>query len=244
MHVEYHKWWSPSLNQDFELKIYGNFGRPVLVFPTSQNRFYELEEKGGIDALSSLINAGKIKVFAIDGRDSEIWFSQKHAYDKASRAYDYLNCIANEVVPFIRNCQNDQNAKVIVTGASWGAYYAAMFGLRYPQLVETAICLSGLYSVLSLCPGGYYDDRVRDHDPFGYLEAVDEGKLNELRNTFFIMCIGQGPWEGEFIDGSWELANKLKARGVPVKHEMWGHDVAHDWPWWNIQLPYFIETLV
>jgi len=26
MNVEYHKWWSPNLNQDMEMKVYGHAG--------------------------------------------------------------------------------------------------------------------------------------------------------------------------------------------------------------------------
>ncbi len=33
MQIEYHKWFSPALGHDMELKIYGYFGKPVLVFP-------------------------------------------------------------------------------------------------------------------------------------------------------------------------------------------------------------------
>ena len=30
MKVEYHKWFSPSLNQEMELKAYGHGGKPML----------------------------------------------------------------------------------------------------------------------------------------------------------------------------------------------------------------------
>ena len=33
MNVEYHKWWSPSLGQDMEMKVYGHYGKPTIVFP-------------------------------------------------------------------------------------------------------------------------------------------------------------------------------------------------------------------
>ena len=39
MKTEYHKWWSPSLGQDMELKVYGFYGKPMLVFPAQASRF-------------------------------------------------------------------------------------------------------------------------------------------------------------------------------------------------------------
>jgi esterase/lipase superfamily enzyme len=32
----------------------------------------------------------------------------------------------------------------------------------------------------------------------------------------------------------------LDAKGVPAWVDLWGHDVAHDWPWWQRQLPYYL----
>jgi len=46
MHTEYHKWWSPNLGQDMELKIYGHAGRAILVFPSQGGRFHEYEDFG------------------------------------------------------------------------------------------------------------------------------------------------------------------------------------------------------
>ena len=32
-------------------------------------------------------------------------------------------------------------------------------------------------------------------------------------------------------------------KGIDAWCDFWGHDVAHDWPWWRVQLPYFLEKL-
>jgi len=40
MHRAYHRWHSPSLGRDMELLVYGHAGARVLVFPTSQGRFF------------------------------------------------------------------------------------------------------------------------------------------------------------------------------------------------------------
>ncbi|NLB08307.1 MAG: esterase, partial [Clostridiales bacterium] len=26
--------------------------------------------------------------------------------------------------------------------------------------------------------------------------------------------------------------------------DYWGYDVHHDWPWWRIQMPYFLGNIV
>jgi esterase/lipase superfamily enzyme len=41
MQTEYQRWHSPNLGQDMEIKVYGYYGKPVLVFPAQGGRFYE-----------------------------------------------------------------------------------------------------------------------------------------------------------------------------------------------------------
>ena len=51
MNREYHKWWSSRLGRDMELLVFGHSGVKASVFPTSQGRFYEFEDRGMINAL-------------------------------------------------------------------------------------------------------------------------------------------------------------------------------------------------
>jgi esterase/lipase superfamily enzyme len=59
MHVEYHKWFSPCLGHDMEIKVYGHYGKPVLVFPAQSGRFYEFEDFGMIAACQSWIDMAR-----------------------------------------------------------------------------------------------------------------------------------------------------------------------------------------
>ena len=58
MNVEYHRWWSRSLGQDMELKVYGHAGKPVVVFPCQGGRFHEYEDFGMVEACRSFVEAG------------------------------------------------------------------------------------------------------------------------------------------------------------------------------------------
>ena len=75
MHIEQHRWWSPRLNRDMELKVYGHWGKPFLVFPCSRGRYFDFEGMGMVAAIGGHIDSGKIKVFAIDSVDSESWYN-------------------------------------------------------------------------------------------------------------------------------------------------------------------------
>jgi esterase/lipase superfamily enzyme len=49
-----------------ELKVYGYWGMPYLVFPCSRGRFFDYEGMGMIDAVAGFIDAGVIKIFTVD----------------------------------------------------------------------------------------------------------------------------------------------------------------------------------
>ena len=52
MHIEEHRWHSPQLERGMSLKIYGHWGRPLIVFPCSRGRYFDYEGMGMIDAIA------------------------------------------------------------------------------------------------------------------------------------------------------------------------------------------------
>jgi len=76
MNREYNKEYSRELGRDMESLVYGHAGRPILVFPSSQGRFFEYEDAGMIRALAGKLEAGAIQVFCVDSVDSESWYNK------------------------------------------------------------------------------------------------------------------------------------------------------------------------
>ena len=60
MKVEYYKEYSHNLGRDMEFKVYGHSGRPFLVFPCQDGRFFDYENMGMIDAVKDYIESGRI----------------------------------------------------------------------------------------------------------------------------------------------------------------------------------------
>jgi esterase/lipase superfamily enzyme len=56
MNHEQHKWWSANLGRDMELRVYGHAGKPVMVFPCQEGRYFEYEDFGMVEALRPWIN--------------------------------------------------------------------------------------------------------------------------------------------------------------------------------------------
>lgn len=245
MQTEYHQWWSPSLNQHMELKVYGHYGKPVLVFPAQSGRFFDYENFGMIAAIQAFIDAGKIKVFAVDSVDSQSWAnSNAHPADRARRHEDYDRYILEEVAPFIDRHCGCVGEKILVTGCSMGAYHAANFFFRHPGVFDSVIALSGLYQ-LGIFVGDYMDDLVYFNSPLTYLPNLDDAwYLDRYRQSQIVVCCGQGAWEDAMLADSLQLKHILEAKGIPAWIDIWGHDVNHDWPWWQKMMPYHLEHIL
>ena len=41
------------------------------------------------------------------------------------------------------------------------------------------------------------------------------------------------------------LESIMRSKGVDnIWFDHWGNDVDHDWPWWRVQIPYFLGKLL
>jgi esterase/lipase superfamily enzyme len=244
MQIEYHKWFSPILGHDMEMKVYGYYGKPVLVFPAQAGSFHEFEDFGMIDRLSPFIEAGQIKIFTVNSLDSQTWSNwDAHPADRARRHQDYDRYIVEEVAPFIRRHCGDTAQKLLTTGVSMGAYHAANFFFRHPDVFDTVIALSGLYQ-LSFFIGDYMDENVYFNTPLAYLPKLeDPWYLEQYRQSHIIVAVGQGAFEDEMLADTRALKQILDQKGIPNWIDIWGYDVNHDWPWWHKMLPYFLDSL-
>ncbi len=243
MNVEYHKSWSNQLGQEMDLKVYGQTGKPALVFPTLDGRFYQYEDFGMVEAVRPFIDEGKIQLYTVDSIDRQSWINpDAPPAERAKRHNQYDAYIVQEVVPFIHE-HNPFPGKLLATGCSMGGYHSANFTFRHPDLVDALIALSGIYS-LKLCIGDYMDENVYMNTPLAYLPNLnDRWYLEQYRQSQIIVCAGQGAWEEPMLDETRQLDRILTDKGIPHWADFWGYDVDHDWPWWRKMEPYFLGAI-
>lgn len=244
MKIEYHKWWSSNLGQDMELKVYGYYGKPVIVFPAQGGRFFEYEDFGMITATHEFIESGKVKLFTVDSIDNQSWANwEAHPADRAKRHQDYDRYIIQEVAPFARDHSGGGESEFLATGCSMGAYHAINFFFRHPDIFDTVIALSGLYN-LDMFTSEYMDDNIYFNSPLAYLPNLeDPWYLDKYRQSKIIVCAGQGAWEDAMLGDAHTLKRILEEKKVPAWIDIWGYDVNHDWPWWRQMMPYFLDHL-
>lgn len=239
---EVSRWWSPRLECDLTVARWGHMGTPVLLFPTAGGDALEVERMQMIDALSPLIEAGRVKVYSMDSVAGRAWAEKKPA-DFCSRLQNAFDeCVVQEVVPAIRTDCADSDIEIVTAGASIGAFNAVASVCRHPDLFKLAIAMSGSYDLERLM-GFSANDDFYFAAPLLFLPNLDEGpQLEALRRRFILLATGQGNYE--YPRDSWRLADVLGAKGVPNRVDAWSEEWHHDWPTWRSMLPQYLDEFI
>lgn len=247
MHVEEHRWYSPHLEREMALKVYGHWGRPFLVFPCSRGRYFDYEGMGMVDAISGFILRGSVKLFTVDSIDAESWYRfDLHPAERNARHEAYDRYLVEEAIPFIGEHCGDPGTRVMANGCSMGAYHAVNAFLRHPDRFEGVIALSGLYRLdrPEFGLSGHDIPHVYFNSPLSYLpDLSDPWYLDRYRRRRIIVCTGQGAWEEEAVEDTRDLASCFRNKGIDAWVDFWGTDVNHDWPWWFRQMNHFLGHL-
>ena len=231
------RWMSPNLGREMPVVRYGESGAPLLFFPTAAADYLEYERFRLIDAISRYIDAGLIRAYSIDSINKDAWLNEEVAPpERAHRQVLYDRYVRDELIPFIRSECGDQG--VVTTGASFGAFHAMNTQCKHPDVVSGTIAMSGCYDIRSSCDG-YHDENVYYNNPIEFVANLSDGRiLDDLRGARITIVTGQGDYENP--EYSKAMAAVLESKGVSVHLDLWGHDVKHDWPWWNRMLEHFI----
>jgi esterase/lipase superfamily enzyme len=239
MQKEVSRWYTQRLEQDVQLVRWGQYGTPVLLFPTAGGDAEEVERFHLIRVLEPLIDAGRVKVYSTDSIAGRAWISGDHPAAYCSLVQNRFDeFIYTEVTSAIRtDCKSDE-IEIIASGASIGAFNAVATVCRHPDAYRLAIGMSGTYDLSKYLEGRMNQDFYFS-SPLHYLPQLEGPQLELLRTRFILMPSGEGNYED--IGESWRMANVLGAKGVPNRVDPWGAEWHHDWETWREMLPRYLD---
>lgn len=242
MKREYHKWYSPNLNRDMELLVFGHSGARVLLFPTRTGRFFDYENWRIIQSIRHYIDNGWLQVFTVDSIDTESFYCfWAHPTGRVNRHIEYENYILREVLPFTKLV--NPNLHLMSVGCSMGAFHAMNIALKHPQWFGSIIALSGRYDLTLQVDhfqnllSGYYDENVYYNMPSHYLPNLNEGdQLDLIRKMRIRIAIGR---EDPFYHNNRTFSHKLWDKGIWHDLYEWGGE-AHRAKYWRQMLPMYL----
>jgi len=233
MQREYAKWFSPALDKEIELLVFGASGMPVLFFPTRTARFYDYENWKIIDALQDKINAGTLQVFCVDSIDIESFYGSIHPSEKIKRHLLYETYIIKEVLPYIKSKNN--SSELIAAGCSLGGYHAVNLAFKYPDYFSKVVGMSARYDLTissNKFPdllNGYFDDNVYFNMPSMFIHNLeDESILASIRKIKVVLAIGK---EDPFYSNNEQLETALRNKQIDHDFYVWNEEAHRPRHW-------------
>jgi len=218
---KYIKFYSENLSLDIEMLVFGHWGLPVIVFPTTKGKYFESKDFKLIDSVSHLIEAGKVKIYCPDSVDAYSLYNQ--AIPPAERMKNHIwydKMILEEVVGAI--LQDSDLKKVGVAGASFGGYHASNFAFRHPEVVSHLFGMSAAFDIKDQMDG-HYDDDVYFNNPVDFLPDASNEHLWKMS-----IVLGTGEFD-ICKDANYQMSEILTKKGINhwLDERKGAH---HDWP--------------
>lgn len=234
-------WHSKHLERPARLVRWGHWGTPVLVFPTAGGDAEECERMLMVEALSGLIEGGRIKLYSLDSVAGRAWIERRDDPRYCSLLQNRFDAMVyDEVVPAI-HADCGEALEVVTTGASIGAFNAVASLCRHPDAFRLAIGLSGTYDLQNWL-SGTWNEEFYFASPLHFVPNLESGQpLDRLQERFVLLATGEGEWEDP--EESWRMAGVLGRKGIPNRVDAWGPGYPHDWATWREMLPKYLEEM-
>ncbi len=238
----------PGHDADLAVVRYGSWGRPVLLFPSEGGSARDAEHNGMLDAVRFLVDAGRMSLFCVDSLDRWSWSDgDLPTEERARRGQTYTAWLSEQVLPWLLD-QVGGGQEVITVGVSLGAYHAVHLTLQRADVAPLAIGLSGNYDPSTWNGWGELGDATYFANPTAYLSNMDGDHLQWVRSRVSVLLVvGQGAFEESptrSLSSTRAFADLLERKGIRHDLDVWGHDSAHDWPWWQRQLAHHLPRFV
>ncbi len=222
MHVEDASWSSPALDQDMGLRVYGHDGRPLVAFPSQDGRFWDFEGFGMVEACAGLIEAGRVRIVAVDGIDWQSW-TNRVGPPGGPRLAATRTTTATSSRSSSRSSASRRRAR------RPGRPVRAWAPTTRPTCCSATRTLStgsspcrGSTSVRDWV-GEHMDDAVYFNSPLRYLPGLDDPwYLERLREAKIAFVVGQGAWEEAMLVDTRAMERDPGGEGDPGHRRLLG----------------------
>lgn len=153
------RWYSQQLEREVDVVRWGEYGRPVVVFPTAGGDARGIERFLLVDACRDLIDAGNVKLYSLDSVNGRALLANEG--DTGRQAWiqrQFFEFVRHELVPAVRADCASEDIELIAAGASIGAFNAVACACLHPDLFSAAVGMRGTYELRRYFRGPLGDD--------------------------------------------------------------------------------------
>ncbi len=231
---------APALGRELGVARWGHYGKPLILFPTGGADFLDVERFLLVRSLGPLVEAGRLKVYAVDSVCRQGWLGDVSPREKVRMQAAYDGWLTDELFPLIRHDCAGTDQRFAVAGASLGAYQAWTAASRHPEQIDLCVGMSGTY-LMDRRLSGYWDEDWYFHDPRQFVANLEGELLDRLRSVRFVFGMGERYENPTYTEAA---AAVLDRKRVPVNVLRWRDPAGHDWPTWRTMLPSVLDAAV
>lgn len=229
--VQHIQYYSNVLSRNINLEITGNWGYPILMFPSSGGQYTQNTDFGLNGSVMKFVEAGKIKLYNVETIDMISFYDDNMASEVKIHNYElYVAFLKSELIPYIQNECNTH--RVATAGVSFGGYHAANTAFRFPDLVSHLFTMSGVFNIRNMTP--LSDDmRIYFNCPDEFMQNEESWKYHHMQ-----IVLSTSDWDS-CKPKNQHMASVLDAKGIAYWYDerKWIH---HDWPLWKMVFPEYI----
>jgi esterase/lipase superfamily enzyme len=232
---EFFRWFSPNTGTDMDLLVFGRGGARVLVFPTSHGSYHEFRDRGMITALERHIREGWLQIYCVDSFDAVSWFARYlPVRDRVWNHLRFEHYIVEEVLPFSRG--RNPSPYLMALGCSFGAFHAALLGLRHPQLVNRIVGLAGYYDSTRYLGSGS-DEEAYYVNPMAFMAGLSDPHQRDLiKHVDIVLAVGE---DDPSFENNAAFSRILWGQEIWHAFRVWD-GASHDWPYWQEMVLHYV----
>ena len=215
----------PQLDGPVGVRRWGHYGMPVVLFASAGGDSFEPERLQLLGALGGLIDAGRIKLYAVEGTAIRMMLAgpaDAGQRAQALRAFDQW--VGSALVRQVREDCQSEALELLAAGCAYGAASAVQALLLAPRVFRGAIGLSGTYDLRP-----WIESAAQAAD----VSALQSGASAAGRTV--LLAYTQGDYED--VPASQQMAVRLRALGVTVKEDIARSGLHFGFAAWREQLP-------
>lgn len=229
--VQYTDFYSHILGMSLKLEITGEWGFPILMFPTTKGSYLQNRDFGLNDSVKWFTENGKVKLYNIETIDTKSLYARNLTpYQRIYNYNKYHEFLVREFIPFMQ--RENRTHRVGTAGCSFGGYHAADLAFRNPDLISHLFSLSGAFNIRDMVEGTG-SDMVYFHNPNEFMPNEQPWRYQHMN-----LVLGVGEYD-ICLNKNLNMAGILHAKGIPhtLDIKRWAN---HDWPLWNRMFPEYL----
>ncbi|MGQ9818372.1 MAG: hypothetical protein ACUVQ1_00365 [Candidatus Kapaibacteriales bacterium] len=164
------------LGASYEIKIFGNYGFVLMMFPTFDSKYPNTVDDEIITSLEDFIKDGLFRVAYVPVINDYFWGKEcEYSSEKSNLLYKFNNFLVGEVIRYLYKIIGRPTPIITLGCGKQAGFYSANCFFRRPDLFYGIISIDGVFDMHMLCKNiNEEDDNIYFNNPMAFLPNLND----------------------------------------------------------------------